>query len=327
MDKEYKKSVRGWLVEGLRWRGEVLRDRRRVFAFNARLHAKWLYDRFRLPLLPEHYPLYRIIQQNYHKQLGCFPNLVNCRDYNDKIQWLKLFDQDEAEVRCSDKLLVREHVRERVGERYLVPIYQVADRYAGIDFSKLPNSFVIKTNHDSGTVMLVRDKGKLDHNQATLRIDASLQRIYGWQNGEWGYAGIKPKVFVEQFIDPENLSAPPDYKFHCVNGRVQLLQFIYDRGMAPKEQMIAVAEAIAKGFKYVRVDLYYSSGRIYAGEMTFWPMAGCYHGDGQKRIGAYLDFDRRTVKPPIAQRYTPFALPEGSRRGAVDANRSQPEKL
>jgi hypothetical protein len=101
MDKEYKKSVRGWLVEGLRWRGEVLRDRRRVFAFNARLHAKWLYDRFRLPLLPEHYPLYRIIQQNYHKQLGCFPNLVNCRDYNDKIQWLKLFDQDEAKVRCS----------------------------------------------------------------------------------------------------------------------------------------------------------------------------------------------------------------------------------
>jgi hypothetical protein len=358
MDKEYKKSVRGWLVEGLRWRGEVLRDRRRVFAFNARLHAKWLYDRFRLPLLSEHYPLYRIIHQHYHKELGCFPNLVNCRDYNDKIQWLKLFDQDEAEVRCSDKLLVREHVRERVGERYLVPIYQVADRYAGIDFSKLPNSFVIKTNHDSGTVMLVRDKGKLDHNQATLRIDASLQRIYGWQNGEWGYAGIKPKVFVEQFIDPENLSAPPDYKFHCVDGRVKLLQFIYDRGMDPKEQMIdrdgqeagfvfshrfkqgnqfekpacwsemvAVAEAIAKGFKYVRVDLYHSSGRIYAGEMTFWPLAGCYHGDGQKRIGAYLDFDRRTVKPPIAQRYTPFALPEGSRRGAVDANRSQPEKL
>jgi hypothetical protein len=346
------------IIRGLHWRSEVVKSKWHVGYFAFRLQAKWRLDRLRLPLLSEHYPLYRIIHQHYHKELGCFPNLVNCRDYNDKIQWLKLFDQDEAKVRCSDKLLVREHVRERVGERYLVPIYQVADHYARLDFSKLPNSFVIKTNHDSGTVMLVRDKGKLDHNQATLRIDASLQRIYGWQYGEWGYAGIGPKVFAEQFIDPENASAPPDYKFHCVDGRVKLLQFIYDRGMDPKEQMIdrdgqeagfvfdhrfkqgnqfekpacwsemvAVAEAIAKGFKYVRVDLYYSSGRIYAGEMTFWPMAGCYHGDGQKRIGAYLDFDRRTVKPPIAQRYTPFALPEGSRRGAVDANRSQPEKL
>ena len=187
----------------------------------------------------------------------------------------------------------------------------------------------------------MRDKRKLDHKQAALHIDASLQRIYGWQYGEWGYAGLGPKVFAEQFIDPENASAPPDYKFHCVDGRVKLLQFIYDRGMDPKEQMIdrdgqeagfvfyhlfkqgnqfekpacwsemvAVAEAIAKGFKYVRVDLYHSSGRIYAGEMTFWPLAGCYHGEGQKRIGEHLDFDRRTFRLPIAHRYEPFRLAE-----------------
>lgn len=256
-----------------------------------------------------------------------FPNLLDCRDLNDRIQWLKLFDQSREIIRCTDKILVRDYIRERVGEQYLVKLYQTCDHFSGIDFDALPNSFVIKTNHDSGTVILVRDKHELDHRSAEARIESALSRPYGWENGEWAYTYVLPKVLVEEFITPENPKPPPDYKFYCVDGTFRFCHYIYDRGRDTKEQiidiegndmattlypsfklgsdfkrpqlwgeMLKVAEALGLGFKYVRVDLFCTEDRIYTGEMTFWPMAGCYKGNGQKALGRFLDFDRSTYK-------------------------------
>ena len=295
---------------------------------SARIKLKWLTDKLSLPLTPEHYELYNIIHRYYWNKLHDFPNLINCRDFNDKIQWLKLFDQSHEIIRCSDKILVRDYVKERVGEQYLVKLYQVHNHFSEIDFDSLPQSFVIKANHDSGTVILVRDKSKLDYQVAEAKIEASLQQLYGWDNGEWAYSYIQPRVFVEEFIEPENPQPPADYKFYCIEGNVKFVHYIYDRGIDPKEQtvdpegrdlatelypsfklgtdfkkplvwdeMITIAESLGKGFKCVRVDLYCSGDRIYAGEMTFWPMAGCYKGEGQKKLGKYLDFDRTTFKP------------------------------
>lgn len=321
----------GRIVAGISWRASEAREIFARWIFAIRLRTKWIFDNIFLPLTRQHYHLYGILHENYYKEMGCFPNLIKCRDYNEKIQWLKLFDQDERTVLCSDKLGVREHIKERAGEKYLVCLYQVCNKYGEIDFEKLPDRFVIKANHDSGTVILVRDKSRLDHGKTQRRIDAALRCVYGREKGEWAYALIQPKILVEAFIDPAGEKPPADYKFHCVDGTVRVLQYIYDRGFDTKEQMIkpdgnpagyifdhrfapgdtfrkpdcwdemiSVAEALAKGFKYVRVDLYLSAeGKIYAGEMTFWPMAGCYHGEGQKRIGNLLDFDRSTVKPPI----------------------------
>ena len=294
---------------------------------SARIKLKWLTDKLSLPLTPEHYELYNIIHRYYWNKLHDFPNLINCRDFNDKIQWLKLFDQSHEIIRCSDKILVRDYVKERVGEQYLVKLYQVHNHFSEIDFDSLPQSFVIKANHDSGTVILVRDKSKLDYQVAEAKIEASLQQLYGWDNGEWAYSYIQPRVFVEEFIEPENPQPPADYKFYCIEGNVKFVHYIYDRGIDPKEQtvdpqgrdlatelypsfklgtdfkkplvwdeMITIAESLGKGFKCVRVDLYCSGDRIYAGEMTFWPMAGCYKGEGQKKLGKYLDFDRTTFK-------------------------------
>lgn len=293
-----------------------------------KIQAKWLYDKHYLPLTPDHYELYDIIHRLYWSKLHDFPNLINCRDFNDKIQWLKLFDQNPKIVRCSDKILVRDYIRERVGDEYLVKLYQVHDHFSQIDFGTLPQSFVIKTNHDSGSVILVRDKSNFDFHSGKSRIEAALKRPYGWENAEWAYAYIKPKVFVEEFIDPESSTPPPDYKFYCIDGVVRFVHYIYDRGFDTKEQtldpegndlatelypsfklgkgfrkptvwnqMISVAERLGSGFKCVRVDLFCSSDRIYAGEMTFWPMAGHYKGKGQKKIGKFLDFDRSTFKP------------------------------
>ena len=297
-----------------------------------RIKAKWLSDKLQLPLTPAHYELYDIIHRRYWRRLHDFPNLINCRDFNDKIQWLKLFDQSPEIIRCCDKILVRDYVRERVGEEYLVKLYQVHDHFSQIDFDALPQSFVIKTNHDCGSVILVRDKSKFDYQSAEVKMEAALKRPFGYENGEWAYAYVKPKVFVEEFIDRESATPPPDYKFYCIDGVVRFVHYIYDRGFYTKQQtldpegndlatalspkfklstgfrkpsvwtsMISVAERLGSGFKCVRVDLFCSGDRIYAGEMTFWPKAGYHRGEGQKKLGKFLDFDRTTFKPLVAE--------------------------
>ena len=298
-----------------------------------RIALKWLHDKRHLPLTSEHWELYDIIHHLCWRELGEFPNLINCRDFNDKIQWLKLFDQSEEIIRCSDKVLVRDYVRERVGQQYLVRLYQVHDHFSEIDFDALPKEFVIKTNHNSGTVVLVRDKSKLNYQAAEKRVEAALKQPYGWLNGEWAYSYVEPKVLVEEFIEPHNQKPPADYKFYCVDGVVKFCHYIYDRGFDTKEQtinaegndlaielypsfkpgkdfrkpalwseMVRVAQELGRGFKCVRVDLFCPGDRIYAGEMTFWPMAGLYKGVGQRKIGKFLDFDRRTSKPLLLPR-------------------------
>lgn len=295
--------------------------------FSARIKVKWLCDKRHLPLTSAHGELYDLIHRLCWREVHDFPNLINCRDFNDRIQWLKLFDQSREIVRCTDKIQVRDYVMERVGGEYLVKLYQVHDHFSQIDFEALPNAFVIKANHDSGTVILVRDKAKLDRAKAEARLETALRKPFGWTNGEWAYSYVKPRVLVEEFIEPEKKMPPPDYKFYCVEGSVKFMHFIFDRGHDTKEQtidrqgydletalypsfkyskgfmkppnwaeMIRVAEQLGKGLKCVRVDLFCSDEKIYVGEMTFWPMMGCYKGEGQKKIGQLLDFDRTTFK-------------------------------
>lgn len=292
------------------------------------IKSKWANDLMMLPLTPEHWELYFIIHKLCLRELGEFPDLINCRDFNDRIQWLKLFDQDPKMVVCSDKIKVRDYVRERVGDDYLNDIYQVHNHFDEIDFDALPNAFVIKTNHDSGTVLLVRDKSTFDRKAARERIDRSLKHVYGWQSGEWAYSYIKPQVLVEKFINPQLDKPPADYKFHCVNGEVAWLQYIFDRGQDTKEcivdvngiatfehfdqnmqhsevfsrpiaweKLLACARKLSNGFKYVRVDLFERDGQVSVGELTFYPLMGCYKTGGQRRLGQLLDFDRSTYKP------------------------------
>jgi TupA-like ATPgrasp len=294
------------------------------------IEDKWARDARVLPLVDEHRTLYRNIHLLCLYQLSEFPNLVDCRDYNDRIQWLKLFDQGPEVVRCSDKLGLRDFVEARLGTGYLPQLLQVASRYDELDFAALPSRFVIKTNHDSGSVILVPSKDTIDHAANRQTIGASLARVYGWEKGEWAYSLIEPRVFAEAYLGSEQAERPADFKFHCVDGRVAWLQYIYDRGRGTKEaivdtqgrvtpmhfdhnmqhseafekpaawdDLVRVAEVLAQGFKYVRVDLYAFDSRIVVGEMTFFPLMGCYRSADQKPLGQLLDFDRRSAKPPI----------------------------
>ena len=148
--------------------GSLSRLRNKIIRLvsNSKIIAKWSVDFMRLPLQASHFEMYFIIHRLCFRELGRFPCLVKCQDFNDRIQWLKLFDQDREIIRCSDKLGVRERVKERLGESYLAKVYQVAHRFSEIRFENLPSQFVIKTNHDSGTVLVVRDKSKLGYEAA-----------------------------------------------------------------------------------------------------------------------------------------------------------------
>jgi hypothetical protein len=312
---------------GIRLATNFLRHHPRTLEPAIRL--KWFKDRAYLPLINAHAELYRIIHRHFFAELGLFPNIADCKDYNDKIQWLKLFDQDIKIVNCTDKLYAINYVKQYLGTEHLPELYQVHDSFSDIKFDELPNAFVIKTNHDSGSVMLVRNKSRVDKLAAGLYFDQALREPYGREKGEWAYAHIKPKIFVEEYLGNKASAPPPDYKFHCVDGKVRFVHYIYDRGVQTKEivvdscgnelgrlymhfargvmlekpscwcEMISVSQELSKEFKYVRVDLFAINGKVYVGEMTFWPMAGCYTGVGQRVLGEYLDFDRSTFKKPV----------------------------
>lgn len=301
---------------------------------------KWWQDRRRLPLTPAQFEQYVNIHQAFWRALFRFPNLVAPQSRNDMIQWMKLFDYRPESIACCDKIGMREIVRERVGERYLVELYQVHDHFDQIDFDALPRAFVIKTNHNSGPVFLVPDITRLDRVQVGRRIDRMLRQVYGWEKGEWAYAYITPKVLVEEHLAPESEAPPPDYKFHCDGGRVRWCAYFTDRHTEAKvqhvardgtpieggevgqaygaadtfvkpvvwDEMVAVAERLAEGFQLLRVDLYCIGEQICVGELTLWPGSGLARGSVFNAPGNFgeIDFTRyRPVILPPPPRQTP----------------------
>ncbi len=314
------------LLRSFRNRGKKRADA----TLSREIQKKWREDQKKLPLFPSHWELYQIIHKAYYSALSDFPNLVNCRDFNDRIQWLKLFDQDLEKVRCSDKLQVRDYISSKVGDSYLTKLLGMGEHFYEINFAELPEKFALKTNHDSGTVFLVENKSLLNLKELKHRVETSLTRPYGWEYGEWAYSFIKPKIFVEEYLESETTAPPPDYKFYVVEGKVKFMHYISERGKSTSEQtvdingndlgiplypsfrytntftkpkeweeMIWLAEKLGEKFKLVRVDLFAVAGKIYTGELTFWPMYGCYKGDGQKKLGQLLNFDRSNTLPPI----------------------------
>ena len=304
------------------------------------IRLKWWWDRRRLPLVAAQFELYSNIHESFWWALFRFPNLVSPQSRNDMIQWLKLFDYRTDSVVCCDKIAMRQIVRERVGERYLVDVYQVHDHFDQIDFAALPRACVIKTNHNSGPVFLVRDTAALDRAMVRDSIEAMLGRVYGWDKGEWAYAFITPQVLVEEHLAPESEAPPADYKFHCDGGRVQWCAYFTDRHLDAKvehvardgrpiaggaagqtygdartfikpavwDEMVAVAERLAEGFQLLRVDLYCVGDRICVGELTLWPGSGFARGEAFNAPGNFgaIDFtDYRPVIVPPPPHHTP----------------------
>jgi len=244
-----------------------------------------------------------VIKCQYKYRMGKKLNLDNPKTFNEKLQWLKLYDRNPSYPRLVDKIEVKEYIKEVLGEEYIIPTLGVWDRFEDIDFDALPDRFVLKCTHDSGSYIICPNKKELDMEAARTKINKSLKRNYFWRGREWPYKSLKPRIIAEQFMEDETASGLKCYKFFCFDGEVKLIltgsandDFIdfYDTdynhldiavdGHAHSEppyyvpinykEMICIASKLSKGFPQVRVDLYSINGRIYFGELTFFHAGG-----------------------------------------------------
>lgn len=252
------------------------------------------------------------LRYKFYKTMNQKLDLNHPKTFNEKIQWLKLFDRNPDYPAMADKAEVKRIVSEKLGEEYVIPTLGVWDHFDEIDFDSLPNQFVLKCTHDSGSYIISKDKNILDLSAARTKLETCLNKNFYWWGREWVYKDIKPRILAEQYMCnddsvPLELQEFSDYKFYCFNGVVDCVMVCIDRAAGdtkyyffdrdwqllrinrrgleaskdfslPKPQkydeMFEAAEKLSKGIPFVRVDLYQSNGRVYFGEMTFYPDAG-----------------------------------------------------
>lgn len=244
------------------------------------------------------------IKWEYFSGMRKFPDLKSPKTYNEKLQWLKLNDKHSEYTIMVDKYEAKEYVKKIIGEEYIIPTLGVWDNFDEIDFDKLPNQFVLKTTHDSGGIVVCKDKTKLDLNVARKKLEKSLQHNFFYEHREYPYKDVKPRIIAEKFMVDESGTELKDYKFFCFDGIVKMLFVATDRPfdtrfdfydtdfkhlpfkqghpLATKEirkpngfeEMKRIASTLSKGIPHVRVDLYDINGKIYFGELTFFHLSG-----------------------------------------------------
>src|SRR5690554_2515997 len=166
----------------------------------------------------------------YRLKMGKKLDLNNPKTFNEKLQWLKLYDRKPEYTQMVDKYEVRKYIKDVIGEEYLIPLLGIYDSFEDIDFDKLPNEFVLKPNHTSGNVFICKDKSKIDYKKLKKGVSRWLKREYYWVHREWTYKNIKPRVICEKYLQ-ENIT---DYKFMCFNGEPKLIQIHRNRGSKNK---------------------------------------------------------------------------------------------
>ena len=265
------------------------------------------------------------IRLNYLRRMKRLPDLKNPTTYNEKLQWLKLHDRQPLYTQLVDKYAVRRFVAERIGGEYLIPLVGGPwDSFDEIDFDALPEKFVLKCTHDSGGLVICRDKRALDREKARRRIAQSLQQNFYYHNREWPYKDVRPRIIAEAYMEDASTSELRDYKFFCFGGEPKMLFVASDRQTAGEETkfdffdmdynhldlrnghpnaavppekpaqfglMRELAQKLSQGIPHVRVDLYEVNGRVYFGEMTFYHWSGMVPFDPpewDERLGSWI---------------------------------------
>ncbi len=242
----------------------------------------------------------------FRKNLHRWPDLKNPRTFNEKLCWLKLHRREPKMSVMVDKAQAKDYVRDILGEEYIIPTFGLWERAEDIDFGLLPDRFVMKGTHDSGRVIVCTDKNQLDFDRARQEMQQSLDRDFYAITREWPYKNVPHRIIAEQFIRQSD-GGLTDYKFFCFNGHVDCVMVCIDRHLgkpkfyffdrnwnflrlnkrgvaAPEgftlprpegmERMFEIASILSKGQPFVRVDLYNVDGKIYFGELTFYPDGG-----------------------------------------------------
>lgn len=255
-------------------------------------HSNWMSDRF-------------FIETEWQMLMGYKLNLKSPKTFNEKLQWLKLYDRNPLYTKLVDKVLVKDWVAEKIGAEYIIPTLAVWERAEDIDISQLPDQFVLKCNHDSGSIVICKDKSTFDLAAAKKKLCKALQ--YNWysEHREWAYKNVKPCIFAETYMEDQRTNDLPDYKIFTFNGEPKIIQLDFDRFIDHKrnlydiewnfieatilypsckersfdkpkvlEEMLNLSKQLSDEIRHVRVDFYLINDKIYFGEMTF------YHGAG-----------------------------------------------
>lgn len=268
----------------------------------------------------------------YKDKTGKNLNLRRPRTYNEKIQWLKLYDSTPLKTRLADKYLVREWVAEKIGEQYLIPLLGVWDSFDEIDFDQLPDRFVLKANHGYHWNYIVEDKSTFDKGDAKSKFDRWLNRNFAFRGLELQYLNIPPKIIAEEYLENGDNDLY-DYKVFCFGGRAESINYISGRKQElrqaffdinwnklpftdgfqideteiprPKnlDLLIKLAEKLAEGFAHVRVDFYIlNDGSLKFGEMTFTSLSGTCRWDPPEQDYIYGDLIKLPPKSPIPEK-------------------------
>ncbi len=250
------------------------------------------------------------IERKYKAKFGKKLDLRNPQTFNEKLQWLKLYDRKPVYTEMVDKYEVKKYVARNIGEEYLIPSYGVWDHFNEINFDSLPNQFVLKCTHDSGGIYIVKDKSNFNYSEAQVSIENRLQHSYYLTGREWPYKNVRPRIIAEHFMEDTERNSHEglrDYKVHCFNGVPKVILVCQDRfaesGMTEDffdtnwnrldaqrkkhrnsaepihkpielDKMLKLAEELSTDIPFIRVDFYVIHGRIYFGELTFFPASG-----------------------------------------------------
>lgn len=251
-------------------------------------------------------PSDRFLRKCYGLKMGKPLDLENPVTYTEKLQWLKVYDHRPEYTRMVDKYAAKAYVADQIGAQYIIPMLGAWERAEDIDFDSLPQRFVLKTTHDSGGIVVCKDKRELDIEKAKEKLQYALGRSYYENNREWPYKNVKPRIIAESYMEDSRQGELRDYKFFTFGGVPKVLYIAQGRGRGeptvadffdmefnhlpftidhemadvPPEKpenfelMKSLAAKLSEGTPQLRVDFYEVDGKVYFGEMTFFHCSG-----------------------------------------------------
>lgn len=264
-------------------------------------------------------------------RMGYRLNLKKPRTYNEKLQWLKLNYREPLMTTMVDKYAAKKYVANLIGESYIIPTIDVWNSVDEIDFEKLPTQFVLKCTHDSGGLIVCKDKSKLDIEQAKLKLKRALNQNYFYSNREWPYLNVPRRIICEQYIEDESGYELKDYKWFCFDGEPKALFIASDRQVKGEEtkfdffdtdfrhlpftnghpnatkeikkpvgfdEMKRLAAILSAGFPHLRVDFYDINGKVYFGELTFFHWSGMIPfnpKEWDEKFGSWINLPRQQL--------------------------------
>ena len=282
-------------------------------------------------LIPDKLAISMFYRLRFHRSI----DLKHPQTFNEKLLWLTLYDRRPEYVRMVDNVEAKKWIADKLvaegkSTQCIIPTYGVYNHFDDIDFEKMPNSFVIKTTHDSGGVVVVNDKATFDRAKAKSKLEKSLQRNYFWFSREWAYRDVPPRIIIEKKVESKE-TIPADYKIYCLNGKAQfalvvqgrysqVVEDFYDRNFQPLDfhwgghshatqakekpkcwrEMLDVAETLSYGYPMIRVDFFVDkNSQFFVGELTLTPASGLQGFDPEEwdyKFGAMLELPYKGEK-------------------------------